>query len=125
MNSNSDQPGNSGYQELAEKIADLEQWVAQLESGGKPIYVPKNEEEDLEISFKIKGTDDIEYESNIGEYGLAWLGNIVLFFGIAFLVEYLRTSGFNFISSSLGFSAVAGIFVLAHYLSFRIKLSLS
>jgi hypothetical protein len=116
MNSNSDQTGNSGYQELAEKLFALEQRVAQLESAKKQHYVSSEEEDDIEISFKIKGSDDIEYESNIGEYGLAWLGNVVLFFGIAFLVEYLRISGFTLISPFFGYAAVAGIFFLAYYL---------
>lgn len=116
MDSNSNQTGDSGYQELAEKLSALEQRVAQLEAGRKPQYIPSEEEKDLELNFKIKGSDDIEYESNIGEYGLAWLGNIVLFFGIIFFVEYLRISGLNVISPLFGFAAVAGIFGLAYYL---------
>lgn len=115
MNSNSDQAGNSGYQELAEKLFALEQRVAQLESGKKSFYVPSKEEDDLEISFKIRRSDDIGYESSIGEYGLAWIGNVVLFLGITFFVEYLQISGFNLISPLFGFAAVAGIFGLAYY----------
>lgn len=115
MNSNSDQTGNSGYQELAEKLFALEQRVAQLESGKKSFYVPSKEEDDLEISFKIRRSDDIGYESSIGEYGLAWIGNVVLFLGITFFVEYLQISGFNLISPLFGFAAVAGIFGLAYY----------
>jgi len=115
MNSNSVQTGNSGYQELAEKLFALEQRVAQLESGKKSFYVPSKEEDDLEISFKIRRSDDIGYESSIGEYGLAWIGNVVLFLGITFFVEYLQISGFNLISPLFGFAAVAGIFGLAYY----------
>lgn len=115
MNSNSDQTDNSGYQELAEKLFALEQRVAKLESQKSASSVSTEEEED-EINFKIKGSDDTQYESNIGEYGLAWLGNIVLFFGITFFVEYLSVSGFGVISPLFGFASVAGIFGLSYYL---------
>ena len=29
-------------------------------------------------------------ESGFGEYGLAWIGNIVLLFGITFLMQYIQ-----------------------------------
>jgi hypothetical protein len=116
MDSNTDQSGNSGYKELAERLFALEQRVANLESAKKSQFVPPGGEDDEEISFKISHSGDTHYESNIGEFGLAWLGNVVLFFGITFLVEYLRISGFRLISSFFGFAAVAGIFILAHYL---------
>jgi hypothetical protein len=118
MNLNSDQSGNSDYQELAGKLYALEQRMTQLESDRKRYYSP-SEEDEIEhegISFKIKGPGSAQLESHIGEYGLAWLGNIVLFFGITFFVQYLQVSGFKVISPILGFASMAGIFVLAHYL---------
>ncbi|HEY3373351.1 MAG TPA: hypothetical protein VGK10_21080 [Prolixibacteraceae bacterium] len=115
MDSNSDQSGHSGYDELAERLFALEQRVAQLESAKKASRAASKEDEDEEISFKILQSGDTHYESNFGEYGLAWLGNVVLFFGITFLVEYLRVSGFHLLSSLFGFTAVGGIFGLAYY----------
>jgi hypothetical protein len=117
MDSISDQKVNSDYQELAKKLNALEQRVAQLESAVKPnySYSVKEGTEDERLSNENKAPDEGELESNIGEYGLAWLGNIVLFFGIIFLVEYLRISGFDLISPIFGFAAVAGIFSFAHY----------
>jgi hypothetical protein len=55
-------------------------------------------------------------ESIIGRLGLASLGNIVLFFGITFLAQYLMNSGHHLISALLGYSSAAGIFFLAKYL---------
>jgi len=55
-------------------------------------------------------------ESRIGEYGLAWLGNIVLLFGITFLTGYLHTLGLSGLSTLLGFVSVAVIFILARTL---------
>lgn len=115
MNSKSDQTGNSGYQELASKLEALEKRIALLESAKKFRPVHSEDEEDEEINLGFRHSDDTQYESNIGEYGLAWLGNIVLFFGITFLVEYLRISGYNLGSSVFGFTSVAGIFGLAYY----------
>jgi hypothetical protein len=115
MNSKSDRTGNSEYQELSDKLIALEKRVALLESVRKSPPIPSVDDEDEEISFKFRKSDDTQYESNIGEYGLAWLGNVVLFFGITFLVEYLRISGYNAISSVFGFTSVAGIFGLAFY----------
>jgi len=118
MNSKSVQSGNSGYKELADKLHVLEQRVTQLESDRKRYYTPSDEDEieDVGLSFNINVPGDGQLESSIGEYGLAWLGNIVLFFGITFFVQYLQVSGFNIISPVFGFAAVAGIFFLAFYL---------
>jgi hypothetical protein len=55
-------------------------------------------------------------ESKIGQFGLAWLGNIVLLFGIAFLTQYLMNSGYRLVSALVGFVSSALIFFLADYL---------
>jgi hypothetical protein len=55
-------------------------------------------------------------ESMIGRFGLASLGNIVLFFGITFLVQYLMNSGQHLLSVLLGYASATGIFFLAKYL---------
>lgn len=116
MDSDSDQTKHANYQALAEKIAALEQRVAQLESAKKYNYELSEEDENEDISFNFNKSGDTHYESNFGEYGLAWLGNVVLFFGIIFLAEYLRISGFKVLSPVFGFASVAGIFGLAWYL---------
>ncbi len=55
-------------------------------------------------------------ESRIGRLGLASLGNIVLFFAISFLTQYLTILGQALISAILGYSAVIAIFFLARYM---------
>ncbi|NQU52764.1 MAG: hypothetical protein HQ522_09520 [Bacteroidetes bacterium] len=70
-------------------------------------------EEEFEFNLPFQSEGSIEFR--VGEYGMAWLGNVVLFFGITFLVGYLRSNG-NFIFSTLmGFVSVAGIYVCSHY----------
>jgi hypothetical protein len=55
-------------------------------------------------------------ESQIGRFGLAWLGNIVLLFGITFLAQYLLIKGQWLISVIFGYIAAGSIFLLANYL---------
>ncbi|MCD4730494.1 MAG: DUF2339 domain-containing protein [Bacteroidales bacterium] len=118
MNSKPDQSGRAGYKELAGKLHVLEQRVAQLESQKRQYYAP-SEEDEIEhegLSFNINVPGNGQLESSIGEYGLAWLGNIVLFFGITFFVQYQNVNGFKVISPVFGFASVSGIFLLAYYL---------
>lgn len=56
-------------------------------------------------------------ESRIGRFGLAWIGNIVLLFGIAFLTQYLMNTGSRFLSVILGYIAAASIWYLSDYLN--------
>jgi len=65
--------------------------------------------EDFKISISAP------FESNLGEYGLAWLGNIVLFFAIVFLWQYFNDAGKPMISMVVGVISVAGVFVMSHY----------
>jgi len=55
-------------------------------------------------------------ESRIGRFGLAWMGNIVLLFGIIFLAQYLMNLGSSLFSALLGYAAAISIFFLAKYL---------
>ena len=60
--------------------------------------------------------EDKGLESKIGRYGLAWLGNIVLLFGITFLTEYMMNLGHQFLSVILGYGAATTILFIAYYL---------
>jgi hypothetical protein len=70
-------------------------------------------EDDFDLNFSAKSNDSIEFR--LGEYGMAWLGNIVLLFGIAFLVQYLQNSGKPLFSALVGFGAVAAIYTSYYY----------
>jgi len=60
--------------------------------------------------------EEKDLESRIGRYGLASMGNVVLFFGIAFLTQYLMNKGQSMASAILGYSSAIVIFFLARYL---------
>lgn len=99
------------------RLAELENRVLRLE---KELHIEYHDEEqysDVEPGDGYrKLSDNIAIESVIGESVLAWLGNIVLFFGLTFLIQYIQDSGYQVAASIFGFIAVAGIFILAHFL---------
>ncbi len=103
--------------DIIDRLNDIEKRLSRLEinSGMKQVSFEESEEPELIEDFK-KISDGNLLETKIGESGLAWLGNIVLFFGIAFLVQYIQSSGYQLISSVFGYVSVAAIFILAHYL---------
>jgi len=55
-------------------------------------------------------------ESKIGRFGLAWLGNIVLLFGLAFLIQYMINLGQRILSVLIGYLVATSIFYLSGYL---------
>ena len=70
----------------------------------------------FQLNTDVLNEEDKGLESQIGRFGLAWLGNIVLLFGITFLTQYLMNLGHRFLSVLLGYAAAASIFFLAKYL---------
>lgn len=74
------------------------------------------EQDDQMPDSQILSEEDKGLESKIGRYGLAWLGNIVLLFGISFLTEYMMNLGHQFLSVILGYGAATTIFLIANYL---------
>ncbi|MBK5194340.1 MAG: hypothetical protein JJE07_14295, partial [Flavobacteriaceae bacterium] len=94
---------------LMEASLDIRRWK-------KNQNITSNEEledDDFELNFAVKSDDSIEFR--VGEYGMAWLGNIVLLFGISFLVQYLLNSGYPIFSALIGFVSVAGIYAGSHF----------
>ena len=66
------------------------------------------------------GTDE-EYsventESNIVEYGLAWLGSIVFLFGIVFLMSYLESSGYPVLSKVIAYIFALLIIAISYFI---------
>ena len=76
-----------------------------------------NYQERPETTYGIPLQDDFGslLESNIGKYGLGWLGNIVLLLGITFLYQYFQNTGFGAIATLIGFLSAAGVFIMAFF----------
>ncbi len=107
-----------GQDDIAGRIFSLEQRVSVLESelaGNRTPriekIVEKSDPEEAELEF-----DGSSIESSFGEHGLAWLGNLVLLFGIIFLEKFLQSKGMALLASVIGFTATAGLFFVSRYL---------
>lgn len=106
--------------DLKKRIADLEERIARLEKTGSSA----ESDTDLRLTILNKRTgtrgsetdrpQNASIESHIGEYGMAWMGNIVLLFGILFLTQYLQNIDRLFFSLVVGFLSV-GLVYLAGY----------
>jgi hypothetical protein len=114
---------DTGMESLLERISVLESRISKMEeqlSGRR--NTSGAEEDDYRLFARTKRTDpgaevdEAVLESRIGEHGLAWLGSIVLFFGIAFLMSFIAGHGQLFLSALLGYGSVACIFLVSVYL---------
>jgi hypothetical protein len=105
-------------EKILQRLDSIEQRVSLLESTSFEVKQVTGEEDteeedsgfsDLNISISAP------FESNLGEYGLAWLGNIVLFFAIVFLWQYFNDAGKPIVSLIVGGISVAGVFFMSGY----------
>src|SRR5664279_1062549 len=111
---------NEEMEKILRRLQFLEQRLSRLESA-----VNINTSELVEVRVLIEEpvlTDDVrndeekEIETQIGRYGLAWLGNIVLLFGIVFLTQYMMNLGYRISSLLLGYIASGSMIFLAGYI---------
>lgn len=112
-----DNSDSKGLETIREELEQLKSRVAHLESSldvRKETQIQKlTQDEDFELSFNVKADDSIEFR--IGEFGMAWFGNIVLLFGIAFLIQYLQNSRFQLLASFVGLISVSGIYTICYF----------
>jgi hypothetical protein len=108
---------------LESRLNSLEARLSRLEEViSKPSYVNSKVEkeytpQDTTINTsEILNEEDTGIESQIGRFGLAWMGNIVLLIGITFFLQYMITQGQKFLSALLGYIVSVLIFLLAGYL---------
>ena len=69
-----------------------------------------------ETENEVTQTEEQGIETQIGRFGLAWLGNIVLLMGIIFLVQYLTGKDLKYLPFVIGYSISVLIFLLAGYI---------
>jgi hypothetical protein len=114
-----DKDGEMG--KIDRRLQEIELRLSRLESAliktdNKNSY--KSEEllqhDELFLKSETVDLEEKGLESKIGRFGLAWLGNIVLLFGIIFLTQYLMNLGRSFFSIMFGYIAAAGILYLAN-----------
>lgn len=112
---------NDHLAKLQQKIEELEQRVSQLETGtsrkepASYIRVTADLGEEDQTLQRIRPNPTESMESRIGEYGMAWLGNIVLLFGILFLTQFLRIKEQELLSLTLGITLVGAIYLAGYF----------
>jgi len=114
---------NEEMEKILKSIHSLELRLSKLESAlnitdNKSLY---ESEERIQTADPVQDADIFSkeekgLESQIGRFGLAWLGNIVLLFGITFLSQYMMNLGYSVISFIFGYLTSAAIFFLANYI---------
>jgi hypothetical protein len=117
---NSIEFGKEEMEIILSRLDSIEARITNLESEKRQILqtqsVNDTDTDDDDSGFSdLKISISAPFESNLGEYGLAWLGNIVLFFAIVFLWQYFNDAGKPLISMIVGGMSVAGVFLLSHY----------
>jgi hypothetical protein len=109
-------------EKLELRLKSVEQRLSMLESQLGERTIPQVTEDhppDRVISENRQVAADEEsrgLESAIGRIGLAWLGMIVLLFGIIFFTEYLLSKGSPVLSVATGYLSVTIIYFIANYL---------
>ena len=106
------------------RISELESILAGRDLQYKDLTGKKSFSENNDVQIISDDSDDKGLESRIGRIGLAWLGIVVLLFGIIFLTEYLTTVGQRTLSSISGYAAVLLIYIFSRYIN-RFNQSLS
>ena len=110
-------------EKIESRLKSLESRLARLESAfvnpelGK-VSTSEEQVQTSELLINSEGINEEEkgLESQIGQFGLAWLGNIVLLFGIIFLTQYLIIQEHHLLSVILSYLSALSIYFLSIYL---------
>jgi len=105
---------------ILQRLENLEIRLGKLESfiekGTYQTFPEEDEPVMPKISVNLGDSGESLLESRIGEFGLAWLGNIVLFFGIIFLSQYMTNIHQPILAALIGYAAVGGILMVSRTL---------
>jgi len=113
-----DDLNNEYLENINRRLNSLEKRIELLESNNDKIIQPQPsnilETEDSDY-VDLKFSISTPFETKLGEYGLAWLGNIVLFFAIVFLWQYFNDAGKPLISLLVGGFSILGVFLFSYF----------
>ncbi len=105
---------------LEQKLSALEERIGRLEKESigqdhvshSRFKIQHTETDNPEI--KVASAGENSMESRIGEYGMAWMGNIVLLIGILFLTQYLQNNNRELIALVFGFVSVGLVYLMGY-----------
>jgi hypothetical protein len=101
---------------LEHRLNRLESVLAYREAEDSARSVDQITDAEAVQSEDLADQDERGLESRIGRFGLAWMGNIVLLFGIIFLTQYLAILSHQLSACAIGYFSAASIYFLAEYL---------
>lgn len=114
----------SEIERLTGMVSNLESRIKHIEfklgielSDSNEVVDESNYIDEIRQRFVTESSGESFLETRIGEYGLAWIGNIVLLFGITFITGWLNSIAYQGISALIGYTCVTVIL----FLSERIK----
>lgn len=116
-----DARGNE-LESLRARLKSVEERLAILESLLAERKVPQISEEPNFSSgspydeHDILNEEDKGLESKIGRIGLAWMGMIVLLFGVIFFEEYILGKGHRLFFVIIGYLSAVSIYLISNYL---------
>jgi len=107
---------------ILSKLTSLESRMVRIEEelGIDSGIYSSSEKAGIDGTNKDSAKEEDGFESRIGGYGLALLGNIVFLFGLIFVSNYIQGSGYPALSGIFGYACVAGIFILSRFAKKRI-----
>jgi hypothetical protein len=106
---------------LKQRLADLEERISRLEESSTGPQFHRTglfryqESVPGEAIPEKTVSEEHSMESRVGEYGMAWMGNVVLLFGILFLSQFLQNNQKEFISLLFGLVSVGLVYLLGHF----------
>ena len=113
--------GDSIWQDqVLERISAMEDRLASLEKklvlskSSQPVS-QRNEAETSMEEAELFSLGQLNMESRIGEFGMAWLGNIVLLFGFLFLTQYLHNLQLPLLSPVIGIVSAGCVYAVARF----------
>ncbi len=102
------------FDSILEQLHSLETRLARLEGKLSTENARQFSEnaQSAEEEANLVEVDKSVIESNVVEYGLAWVGSIVLLFGITFLMTFTQNHLNGILSSLIGYFAAAAVFLI-------------
>lgn len=109
-------------EKILTSLHSMEARLSRIESalnlvGSKPLSGSDEQNQNEQgLNTSVADSEDKGIESQIGRFGLAWLGNIVLLFGITFLTQYMLNIGYRILSFIIGYLLVVALFLVSEYI---------
>lgn len=111
---------NQEFRKISERLTNLEERLSALEdkvlSGSRQEKLMKSMEDTRFSDGETVAVDETTIESNILEYGLSWIGIVVLLFGIGFLMMFIQKQTNSYLSGLIGYVSVVVVYILSRYL---------